>query len=353
MLQSFDATVLREAADPAGDRGPQRVQRVVRRRRGRRDGHPGRAARDLDLRAGDRAQPRPRALRRRAPGAGTSGWSPRRTAPRCRCSAGPCARRTRSCPRICGSARLPRPRRALGEARLLLDLGVDGLITDAPDHAVRAVRELVASEGLQTKSRTPTGRHRASGRPMTVCQPPYRAAVARRRSARGAAVLTRVADRVGNACRWDSRLERQQATVDVAEARGARRARADRAARRTASRGCISVERPRRASIGAAVRRESPATDGPPPRTSSGSRRRTRSCSSTRHVRADHPRAGHRPPGWARRSPGRGGPDGRTSGRRLGTGTAATAVGTGRPWRSAVNEHRGRRWSGRGPGRRR
>ena len=32
---------------------------------------------------------------------------------------------------------------ALGEARLLLDLGVDGLITDAPDHAARAVRELV------------------------------------------------------------------------------------------------------------------------------------------------------------------------------------------------------------------
>jgi glycerophosphoryl diester phosphodiesterase len=32
---------------------------------------------------------------------------------------------------------------ALGEARLLLDLGVDGLITDAPDHAARAVSELV------------------------------------------------------------------------------------------------------------------------------------------------------------------------------------------------------------------
>ena len=31
---------------------------------------------------------------------------------------------------------------ALGEARLLLDLGVDGLITDAPDHAARAVTEL-------------------------------------------------------------------------------------------------------------------------------------------------------------------------------------------------------------------
>ena len=32
---------------------------------------------------------------------------------------------------------------ALGEARLLLSRGVDGLITDAPDHAVRAVSELV------------------------------------------------------------------------------------------------------------------------------------------------------------------------------------------------------------------
>jgi glycerophosphoryl diester phosphodiesterase len=34
---------------------------------------------------------------------------------------------------------------ALGEARLLLDLGVDGLITDAPDHAVRAVAELLTA----------------------------------------------------------------------------------------------------------------------------------------------------------------------------------------------------------------
>jgi glycerophosphoryl diester phosphodiesterase len=33
---------------------------------------------------------------------------------------------------------------ALGEARLLLDLGVDGLITDAPDHATRAITELIA-----------------------------------------------------------------------------------------------------------------------------------------------------------------------------------------------------------------
>jgi glycerophosphoryl diester phosphodiesterase len=33
---------------------------------------------------------------------------------------------------------------ALGEARMLLDLGVDGLITDAPDHATRAITELSA-----------------------------------------------------------------------------------------------------------------------------------------------------------------------------------------------------------------
>jgi glycerophosphoryl diester phosphodiesterase len=31
---------------------------------------------------------------------------------------------------------------ALGEARLLLHLGVDGLITDSPDHAVRAIRAI-------------------------------------------------------------------------------------------------------------------------------------------------------------------------------------------------------------------
>jgi glycerophosphoryl diester phosphodiesterase len=33
---------------------------------------------------------------------------------------------------------------ALGEARLLLNLGIDGLITDAPDHAVAAIVELAA-----------------------------------------------------------------------------------------------------------------------------------------------------------------------------------------------------------------
>ena len=34
---------------------------------------------------------------------------------------------------------------ALGEARLLLDLGVDGLITDSPDHATQAITELAAA----------------------------------------------------------------------------------------------------------------------------------------------------------------------------------------------------------------
>ena len=34
---------------------------------------------------------------------------------------------------------------ALGEARMLLDLGVDGLITDSPDHAVRAIAQLTAA----------------------------------------------------------------------------------------------------------------------------------------------------------------------------------------------------------------
>jgi glycerophosphoryl diester phosphodiesterase len=33
---------------------------------------------------------------------------------------------------------------ALAEARLLLALGVDGLITDSPDHAVQAIAELAA-----------------------------------------------------------------------------------------------------------------------------------------------------------------------------------------------------------------
>jgi glycerophosphoryl diester phosphodiesterase len=34
---------------------------------------------------------------------------------------------------------------ALAEARLLLALGVDGLITDSPDHAVRAIAELLTT----------------------------------------------------------------------------------------------------------------------------------------------------------------------------------------------------------------
>jgi glycerophosphoryl diester phosphodiesterase len=34
---------------------------------------------------------------------------------------------------------------ALGVARMLLDLGVDGLITDSPDHAVRAIAQLTAA----------------------------------------------------------------------------------------------------------------------------------------------------------------------------------------------------------------
>ena len=116
-----------------------------RLRRGRRHGPRGR----------DSARSRP--TRRASAPAATASSAPtdavtssassrRRTAPPCRCSAGPSGRRTRSCPSTCGSAtppkawatRSPRP----GE---LLALGVDGLITDSPDLAVRAVAEMLAA----------------------------------------------------------------------------------------------------------------------------------------------------------------------------------------------------------------
>ena len=62
---------------------------------------------------------------------------------------------------------------ALGEARLLLKLGVDGLITDAPDHAARALAELAAlrcseargSEASRRGTRTRSARRRDEGRP--------------------------------------------------------------------------------------------------------------------------------------------------------------------------------------------
>ena len=72
--------------------------------------------------------------------------SRRRTAPRCRSSAGRCGRRTRSCPSTCGVGDAPDGLGdALAEARQLLALGVDGLITDSPDHAVQAVAELLTA----------------------------------------------------------------------------------------------------------------------------------------------------------------------------------------------------------------
>ena len=72
--------------------------------------------------------------------------SRRRTAPPCRCSAGRCGRRTRSCPSTCAVGDAPEGLGdALAEARELLALGVDGLITDSPDLAVQAVAELLAA----------------------------------------------------------------------------------------------------------------------------------------------------------------------------------------------------------------
>ena len=126
-----------------GDDGPQMVQLVDDGAEGDRDGHaaPGCArspptrraiapSRDRIL-AGDAAGRRP-ALPR---------WSTRRTAPRCRSSAGRCGRRTPSCPSTCAAATRPTPSATPSpRPAQLLDLGVDGLITDSPDLAVRAVR---------------------------------------------------------------------------------------------------------------------------------------------------------------------------------------------------------------------
>ena len=72
--------------------------------------------------------------------ADTSAWSTMPTGPHSRLLLDP-ARRERLPPQHLRRGEAPEAHGdALGEARLLLDLGVDGLITDAPDHAARAVR---------------------------------------------------------------------------------------------------------------------------------------------------------------------------------------------------------------------
>ena len=128
-------------AHPAGRRRPADGAAGRRRRDGDRSGHPRGPARHLHLRPGDRAQPRARAAeRRRSTSRPRRRSCTRRTGPSSRSSAGRCGRRTRSCPSTSAAGR----RRALGDAiadaMALLDLGVDGLITDSPDHAVRAVK---------------------------------------------------------------------------------------------------------------------------------------------------------------------------------------------------------------------
>ena len=146
LLQSFDAAVLRDLRDRLGEHGPQMIQLVD------------------DFAAGD-AMTTPVGLREIstyaqgiAPsvGASSAGWRPsgqralaagRRGAPR---------RAVGLLLDAAGGERLPaaaparwRPPRATGDAvavaRHLLDLGVDGLITDSPDHAVRAVLELLTT----------------------------------------------------------------------------------------------------------------------------------------------------------------------------------------------------------------
>ena len=135
----------RRCAPASASDGPQMVQLVDDDADGRPDGHPRRAAGDLHLRPGHRPQPRAHpAARRRAAGRRGSAlvdeahraalavfcWTLRAgerlpAARTCAAASAPAAWATRS-----------------AEARQLLALGVDGLITDSPDHAVRAVAEL-------------------------------------------------------------------------------------------------------------------------------------------------------------------------------------------------------------------
>ena len=98
------------AAQPARRRRAPDGAARRRHPRGRPDGHPGRAAGDLDLRPGDRPQPRPVAAFRRS--AGRRHLRPRRRGPprrTLRSSAGRCAPRTRFLPSTCAAARPPRP----------------------------------------------------------------------------------------------------------------------------------------------------------------------------------------------------------------------------------------------------
>ena len=141
MLQSFDAVVLRDLRARLGEHGPQMVQLVNDRARGDRMVTPS-GLREISTYA-QAIAPSVERILGRTPTAGRSELVEQ--AHRAELSVFcwtlraentflPEHLRRGNAPEALGDA--------LGEARLLLNLGVDGLITDSPDHAVRARAEL-------------------------------------------------------------------------------------------------------------------------------------------------------------------------------------------------------------------
>jgi glycerophosphoryl diester phosphodiesterase len=147
MLQSFDAAVLRDLRNRLGEHGPQMVQLVDDLAEGDRMVSPA-GLREISTYAQAVGPSVERILR----GVGTEAAGMRsplveeahRAALAVFCwtlraenAFLPAHLRVGDAPEALGDA--------IGEARQLLALGVDGLITDSPDHAVRAVAELRAA----------------------------------------------------------------------------------------------------------------------------------------------------------------------------------------------------------------
>ena len=140
MVQSFEPAVLRDLRALLGEDGPQMIQLVHDDAAGDRMVTRAGPARDLHLRAGHR--PQPRAHPRPTGGRSTLVEEAHRAALSVFCwtlraenAFLPEHLRVGDAPEGLGNA--------LAEARQLLAMGVDGLITDSPDHAVQAVAELL------------------------------------------------------------------------------------------------------------------------------------------------------------------------------------------------------------------
>ncbi|SOD94481.1 glycerophosphodiester phosphodiesterase family protein [Blastococcus haudaquaticus] len=157
MLQSFDAAVLRDLRSRLGEHGPQMVQLINDFAEGDRMVTPA-GLREISTYAQGIAPSVERILRGLGTGA-TGLHSPlvdeaHRAALAVFCwtlraenAFLPAHLRLGDAPEALGDA--------IGEARQLLALGVDGLITDSPDHAVQAVRELADDLAVLPARRSP------------------------------------------------------------------------------------------------------------------------------------------------------------------------------------------------------